>query len=284
MTEQPPLIVYTPQSQLREPHKFVSAMWRDILAARELAWQLTVREIKVRYRQSLLGVLWAFLPPIATATVFIVLNTSGVLTIETTSIPYPLFALVGTVLWQLFNQSINAPLGMVTRNKSILAKINFPREALILSAVGVLLFDFAISFIILCVAFVIFSVPLTWGLPLAFLLIFVLMLMGITIGMFITPLGILYKDISSGMPTLLNFWFFLTPVIYPPATEGLFATLTRLNPVTPLLVGARELMTTGSITELLPVLIVSVVVSIALFIMWMFYRLSFSVLIERMGD
>jgi lipopolysaccharide transport system permease protein len=116
-------------------------MWRDLVASRELAWRLMVRDISAQYRQSLLGIFWAFLPPIAMAVVFVILHSRKLINISDTEIPYPAFAMFGTVLWQVFVDSLNAPLKTVTTAKAMLAKINFPKEALVLSAMGQTLFN-----------------------------------------------------------------------------------------------------------------------------------------------
>jgi lipopolysaccharide transport system permease protein len=100
------------------------------MASLELAWRLMVRDIKARYRQSLLGASWAFLPPIATALLFILLNREGLIKASSTDLPYPVFVIIGTVLWQLFTDSLNSPPNLVTANKPMLAKVNFPREGL----------------------------------------------------------------------------------------------------------------------------------------------------------
>src|SRR5262245_36621725 len=142
----PPMTVYAPESELRSPRQLVRSMGRDLLAARELAWRLLVRDISARYRQSLLGVTWAFLTPIVSAAVFVLLNQQGTLNVDATSvpIPYPAWVIVGTVLWQLFADSLNMPLRAVAGGKAMLGKINFPREALLLSGIGQVLFDFGI--------------------------------------------------------------------------------------------------------------------------------------------
>ena len=171
-----PVVVYTPTSGLRSPTRMAREMWRDLKASRELAWHLMVRDISAQYRQSYLGVLWAFLSPITTALIFVVLNKQKVINVGVTDIPYPAFVMFGTVLWQLFAESVNAPLNAVAANKSILAKINFPREALILSSIGQILFNLGIKFLILAAVFVIFQIPLTWGVLLAPFAILMLML------------------------------------------------------------------------------------------------------------
>lgn len=129
MTSDLTVVVYTNEYGLRSAKKMAKDMWHDLKASRELAWRLMVRDISAQYRQSLLGILWAFLPPLITAVIFITLNSRKIINVEETSIPYPVFAIFGTVLWQIFVYSLNAPLRVVTASKSLLTKINFPREA-----------------------------------------------------------------------------------------------------------------------------------------------------------
>jgi lipopolysaccharide transport system permease protein len=278
-----PVTVYTPESQLRAPGNFIRSMWYDLLASRELAWRLTVRDISARYRQSALGILWAFLLPLVTAALFIGLNRSAILNVGTTEIPYPVFVLFGTMLWQLFLDSLNAPLKAVTTNKAILAKVNMPREAIILSGIGQLLFDFSIRAIILAAIFVIYRIPLTWGLLLAPFAILMLMLLGITIGLALTPIGVLYTDIAQALTAITGLWFFITPVAYPVPEQGLLSVLMNLNPVTYLLNGARDIITLGTLSNVISVVVISVITILGLFVVQILYRLSLPILIERMS-
>ena len=282
-TDDLPVVVYTPDSQLRSPGTLVRSMWHDLLASRELAWRLTVRDIRARYRQSVFGLLWAFLPPIATAVVFIVLNNQGVINIGNTDIPYPAFVMFGTTLWQLFTESLGAPLKAVQSGRSILSRINIPREALILSAIGQVLFDLGIKFLILAAVFVIFRMPLTWGILLAPFAILMLMLLGIALGLLLTPIGTLYRDVSSALTVITSLWFFVTPVVYPPPRSWPYSLLINLNPVSPLLTGARDLATKGALTDPVPFAIVSGLTLLVLLGGWVLYRLAMPILIERMS-
>jgi lipopolysaccharide transport system permease protein len=278
-----PVVVYTPASGLRSPARMARQMWRDLKASRELALRLMVRDISARYRQSYLGVFWAFLSPITTALVFVMLNRQKVINIGATDIPYPAFVMFGTVLWQLFAESISAPLDAVNSNRSILTKINFPREALVLSGIGQILFNLGIKFLILAAVFVIFRVPLTWGVLLAPFAILMLMLLGIALGLLITPLGTLYQDVSTAMGTVISLWFFATPVVYPPPQRWPISLLSTLNPVSPLLSGTRDLVTKGTLDEPIMFAVVSVLTLLVLILAWILYRLSMPILIERMS-
>ncbi len=282
-TERIAVVVYTPESQLRTPGILLTSMWQDLKDSRELAWRLFVRDISARYRQSILGVFWAFLPPILTGLVFIVLQSNKIVNFGETDIPYPVFVLVGTTLWQLFSESLNGPLNSVRSAKAMLAKINFPREALIVSAFYQMLFNLSIKLVILVGIFVYFGIHVTWGLILTPLAILMLILLGMTLGLLLTPLGTLFTDVSSGLTFGIQLWFFATPVVYPTPQSFPFSHIATLNPVSPLLIGARDLATKGVLTNVEPFLIVSGLTIIGVFIAWLIYRTSLPIIIERMS-
>ncbi len=278
-----PIVVYTPESRLRFPILMVREMWRDLLASRELGWRLMVRDISAKYRQSLLGFLWAFLPPVATALVFIILNSRKIINISETNIPYPAFVMFGTVLWQVFVDSLNAPLKAVTASKALLAKINIPKEALILSGIGQTLFNLSIKLLILVMVFIIYKLPLGWGVPLSLLAVLVLVLLGTALGLLITPIGVLYTDIAHGLMVVTGLWFFITPVVYPPPVNFPFSLLAVLNPVSPILVGARDLATQGVLHNPVPFFAVTFLMFVVLVVSWVVYRLAIPILVERMS-
>ena len=104
-----PVTVYTPESPLRHPGRMLAAMFRDLLACRELAWRLFVRDVNAQYRQTFLGYIWAFLPPMVASATFIFLNSQGIVKIATPGVPYAAFAMMGTLLWQVFVDSVQNP-------------------------------------------------------------------------------------------------------------------------------------------------------------------------------
>lgn len=277
------LTVYTPESQVRNPLKLLRAMWSDLLASRELAWRLFVRDISARYRQSLLGVFWAFVPPIITSLVFIVLQSRSVIDFGVTDVPYPVYVLIGTILWQLFTESLNAPLKTVTASKAMLVKINFPREALVFSAMLVVLFDLMIKCLVLSIIFILFGLEATWGLILAPLAMFLLMLLGIAIGLVLTPIGMLYTDVASSLPVVTQLLFFVTPIVYSPPQSFPFSLIATMNPISPLLIAARDLITKGTVTNVGPFAIVAILSVFLFFLAWTAYRVALPIIIERMS-
>jgi lipopolysaccharide transport system permease protein len=277
-----PVVVYTAESSLRNPKQLLKGMVKDLLASRELGWRLLVRNISVRYRQSLLGPVWTFMPPLATAIAFTLLRSSGVIEIGNTQVPYPFYVVVGVVLWQLFTNSLNLPLKAMKSAQALIKTIKMPIEAIILSSVGELLFDQAINFSIMILLLFFFKIPLTFGILLMPFAIILLMSLGLGLGLLLVPVGSLYTDIPSAIPIITQFWFFLTPVIYTPPTKFPYSLLTNLNPVSPLLVGARSLLSQGTLGgDPAPFFIVSGLAMLLLLFGWVLYRLSIPILIER---
>jgi lipopolysaccharide transport system permease protein len=258
-------------------------MLGDLLASRELAWRLFIRDISAMYRQSILGYLWAFLPPIVTTLTFVLLNSQGIIRVGETPVPYPAFVMIGTVLWQLFLDALNSPLKVVTSARPMLTKINFPREALILSGLAEVLFNFLIRATLLVPVFIIYDVPLGGTLLLLPIALLSLMHLGLMFGMLVTPLGLLYGDVGRAVTLFAGFWMLLTPVVYPPPSSGIGAVLARWNPVSPVLLTAREWMTSQPISDPTAFLVVTIVSLAVLFFGWVLYRLSMPILIERMG-
>ena len=274
----------TPDSQIRHPLKLFKGMWFDLLASRELAWRLLVRDISAQYRQSLLGFFWAFVPPIVTALGLVLARDKGVINIAETDLPYPAYVMFSMTLWQTFVESLNAPIMGIGQAKAMLAKINFPREAIVLAKLGEVFFNFAIKLILIIALFIWFQMPVTWSILLAPVALIHLVILGTAIGVFLSPLGVLYNDVSKALPMVMVPWLMVTPVIYPVPKEGWFGAIVNLNLVTPLLVTTRELATTGVISDPMRFWLVSGIAFIALLVAWVIYRLAMPFIIERMSS
>ncbi|MDJ0688919.1 MAG: ABC transporter permease [Xenococcaceae cyanobacterium MO_188.B32] len=277
-------VVYTPKSRMKQPALLLKELWRDLLASRELAWQLLVRDINAKYRQSLLGVVWAFIPPIITAAGFTLAKGNGVINIGNTDLPYPAYVMFSMTLWQTFVEALNGPIQAVTSAKSMLARINFPREAIILSKLGEVFFNFGIKLILIFLLFLWFKMPVTGSVIIAPVALIHLVLLGTFLGLMLAPMGALYKDISMGVTLVTGFWLFLTPVVYPVPSEGMFGAIVRLNPVTPLLVTTRELATTGVISDPVGFWIASGMSVVGLIVAWIIYRVAMPYVVERISS
>ncbi|PLZ56626.1 ABC transporter permease [Fischerella thermalis] len=279
-----PEVIHTPESSLKHPLRLLQQMWRDLLASRELAWRLMVRDISAQYRQSFLGIAWAFLPPIVMAASFTLAKGAQVINVGVTDIPYPAYVMFSTALWQTFVEALNGPVQAVTVAKPMLARVNFPREALILAKLGEVFFNFGIKTILIVALFIFFRVSVSWTVIIAPVALIHLVLLGTFIGILLAPFGVLYQDVSKGLSLITGFWLFLTPVVYAVPNEGTFGYLVKLNPVTPLLVTTRELATTGVVSEPLGFLVVSAITIIGLLLTWIAFRLAMPFVVERVSS
>ncbi|MUL35205.1 polysialic acid transporter [Gloeocapsopsis sp. AAB1 = 1H9] len=259
-------------------------MGRDLLASRELAWRLMVRNITAQYRQSFLGIAWAFLPPIVMAAGFTIASDANVINVGATDLPYPAYVMFSTALWQTFVEAINGPVQAVTVAKPMLARVNFPREAIVVAKVGEVFFNFGIKLLLIVALFLWFQITVSWTVILAFVALIHLVMLGTFFGLLLAPLGALYQDVSKGITLITGFWLFLTPVVFPVPRQGTFGILVNLNPVTPLLVTTRELATTGVVSEPYGFWVASLFAFMGLLLAWIAFRVSMPFVIERISS
>ena len=279
------LKVYTPESPLRDPRRLVRDMMRDLAASRELAWRLFIRDVSAQYRQSILGYLWVFIPPLLASVPFVYLNAQGVIQIGETPIPYAAFAIISMIIWQVFADSLNAPLRSVSAARGILTRINLPREAILLSALAQVCFGFLSA-----------PPPPRWshglvpsraasdGLLLFPVGILSLILFGFVIGILITPLGLLYGDVQQTLPILTTFLMFLSPVLYPVPQSGIAARVADINPLTPLIVTTRDWLTIGTTSYIGGFVLVTSLTLCFLLVGWVVFRVAMPHLIARSGN
>jgi lipopolysaccharide transport system permease protein len=265
---------YTAEPQLRAPRSFAAELRRDAGVAWPVAWQLFVRRLQAGYRRNLLGYLWLVLPPLATTGVWVALNAAHVLRVGSTRVPYPLFVLAGTVLWQLFVDALNAPLAQLSASRAILTRSRIPHEAFLLAGAVEVLFNFAVRALVLLPVFVWLGGAPAASLLLAPLGVAALLLLGFAMGLLVTPLGLLYADVARALTLATGVLFFLTPVLYPLPRAGPAAVLRVANPVAPVLSTTREWLTGGApapAAGFVPVVAASVG---ALGVGWLCYRLA----------
>lgn len=274
--------IYQKENQLHLG-KLLKASLHDIYTSRFLSKQLAIRDVKALYRQSYLGILWAFITPVLTALVWIMLRQSGAVQLSDTLIPYPVFVFSGTLLWSILVESINSPMLSTNASKSILTKINFPKEALIVSGIYKLLFNSFIKLLLLVLFILFYGMDLHWQMLLFPLSIFGVVIVGTAIGLLITPLGLLYKDISKIITFGMQFIMYITPVVYIIPKTGLMKALMEFNILTPLILVPRDLLT-GIFPEYLGYYVIVVGLSLPLlFLGLVFYRLAIPVIVERVS-
>jgi len=254
--------------------------WRR---SRGLARRLLVRNLRAQYRQTYLGFAWALIPPLAPLLLWMFLQSQRILTVDTAGTPYPVFLLTGLLLWGLFIDAMNAPLRNVSDARAMLAKVHFAREALLIAGLGEVLFHFAIRLLLWggLLLWAGFAPAVSWPLGLAG--IAALLILGTALGVLLTPFGLLYQDIGRGIAIFGQFWFYLTPIVYPPPESGAATWLNIANPVSPLLISTRHwLIADGSASPAAFAIVLGGSLLLLLLSLVVF-RASMPIVIERMS-
>lgn len=276
--------VYDASPALARPLQVLRDVVRDCWAGRELAGRLFLRNIRGMYRQTLLGLFWIVLPPLANTAIWLFLRSRNVFSFsEAVAVDPAVFILAGMILWQAFLDSLQMPLEALEKNRSMISKLNFPRESLLMEGLADILFHLAVRLVLLVPVAWLLGSGLSWaGVAPALILALLLVLLGLGMGLFLAPLGALYHDVGRFIAVAGPFWMILTPVIYWCSPEWPQSLLVWLNPAAPLLVAARDLMVGTPVVHGMAALIwgaVAVPLLIAGMIAW---RVSIPSLVERM--
>ena len=255
-----------PSITIRPPRRWGDLRLRELWDYRELLYFLTKREMQIRYKQSLFGIAWAVLQPLALAFLFALIFGSSNIDVDTGDLPYAIFALAALVPWLFNAQAVNqAAIGLVA-DQALLSKVYFPRLAIPLAKAGALLLDLMISLVVLIVFTLIYGIgiDLTVLLVPAFLLLAVLTAFGV--GTLLAAINVKYRDVTVATPVIVQIWFFATPVIYPGGlVGGNAAYVYALNPMVSVIDGVRWALLGAEAPEPLAVAIsVASAVAIAL--------------------
>lgn len=232
MTHKTKTTVYSPELAGRSIFFHLKEIYEELPASHELGLRLFKRNIKAQYRQSILGFSWALIPPFITAVLWIFLQKNGVMQISSEGSSYPLFVITGTILWQIFNEAVWAPVRILNENRSMISKINLPREGLLLSGIYEIVFGLVIKAVIIILMLLFFksNIALT-GLILSVAGVLGIVLFGFALGLFLTPLSLLYGDIQRGIAVIMPFIMYVSPVVYAAPKEGKIARIMELNPL-----------------------------------------------------
>lgn len=276
--------------RILEPHSGLDA-FRDAIRslgtsfaqARQLAWRFFLRDTRAEHRQSLLGYVWLVAPALANTMVWVFLNDQKIIQINSGAVPYPLFVLTGTVLWTAFNASLMGMLNVIGDARGMLAKVNFPHEALLYAAMLKSVLNAVITALVLVPTLFLFATAWRPEMALFPFALAASLLLGGALGLIALPIAALYADIGRAVQLVLRFGFFLTPVIFAVPASGLARRLMMLNPVTPVITTGRAWLTGSG--EAMPVAFLAVVAgcSVVLALGVIIYKVSLPHLIERIG-
>ena len=206
---------------------------------RELLYFMVWRDVKVRYKQTALGVIWVILQPLLSTLVFTVIF-GVLLNVPSNGLPYPIFAYAGLLPWQYFASSLTRTSTNLVDNANLITKVYFPRLTIPLSGVLASLVDFAVGLVMLAVLMLIYRIPLTPAVLLLPLFLLLAMITALGFGLWLSALNVRYRDIKQLIPFIVQLWMYLTPVIWPVTIiPERFRSLLALNPMTGVVSGFR---------------------------------------------
>ncbi len=193
---------------------WVSLQLKDLWAYRELLYFLTWRDVKVRYKQTLLGATWAILQPLMTMLIFTLLfgRLAG---IPSEGLPYPIFAYGGLLIWTFFSNSVTNSGNSLVGSAHLITKIYFPRMIVPAGAVAAGVVDLVLAFSIQIALMIYYGVRPTWALLMVGPLVLLTTLLALGVGMWLSALNVKYRDVRYAIPFLMQLWMFASPIIYP---------------------------------------------------------------------
>lgn len=211
----------------------------ELWAYRELLYFFMWRDVKVRYKQTVLGVLWVVLQPLLMMFIFAFLfgKVAGV---KSDGVGYSLFAYAGLIAWTFFSHAVTASGNSMVNSAGLITKVYFPRILVPVASVGATLVDFAISFIPLALMMIFWRVRITPYLLLLPIFIIMVVTLALGVGMFMAALNVKYRDVGLALPFMLQLCFFASPIIYPLSLfQGKMRWLLALNPMAGIIDGFR---------------------------------------------
>jgi lipopolysaccharide transport system permease protein len=268
-TSSPAQEATVPTLVIRPPRKWVPVDLHELWAYRELIAAFTLRDVKLRYKQTGLGIAWAVLQPLLTMVIFTIFF-GGLAHIPSDGVPYPLFVLAALLPWTLFSDGLTRSTTSMVTNSTIMTKVYFPRLIMPLASIISPLVDFTVSFIILLAMMVYYGFAPT--LNVVFLPLFILLALATSlgVGLWLSALNVKYRDFQYTVPFLIQIWMFASPVVY---SSSLVPASLRvwygLNPMAGVIEGFRwALLGTGAPSAMV---LVSVGMVILLLVSGMFY-------------
>jgi len=205
---------------------------RDLWAYRELLYFLIWRDIKVRYKQTVLGAAWAVIQPLVTMLIFTYFF-GKLARVPTDGAPYPIFFYTGLLLWTFFSNGVTGGGNSLIGNSNLITKVYFPRLIIPSAAVGAGLLDFAIAAVLLVGMLVYYGFSVTWAYLMILPLIVLTTVFALGVGIWVSALNVKYRDVRYALPFLIQLWFFVSPIIYPSSlVPEEQRWLLALNPIT----------------------------------------------------
>ena len=253
------------QTIIEPPRGFFDLNLRELGTYHELLFFLVWRDIKVRYRQTVLGVTWAILQPLLTMVIFSVIF-GNFAKLPSDGVPYPIFTFTALLPWQLFSTSLSHSSESVVGESRLLTKIYFPRLIIPLSSVGAGVVDFLLSFLILIGLMIYYAIPFSWKIAVMPLFILLVLLSALAVGLWLSALNVQYRDVRHTVPFLVTAWMYATPIAYSASlVPERWRVLYGLNPMVGVVEGFRWMLLDKPFPDIRMFIVSTVVILVLLF-------------------
>ena len=259
-----------------------SLMVNELISARELIWRLFIRDFSAKYRQSALGVVWAVLMPLGTVGIFLGMRNAGILTISNVDIPYPLYALIGLTIWNLFTAGLTACPNSLVNAGTMVVKINFPKVALILSASFQGIVEFIIRAVLIAIMFSYFRVvPDPAGVVVGLICLIPIYLITVGLGFLFSLIAGVARDIANVINIALMVIMLVPPVLYPIRGDSLLSRINVWNPFNYFVNVPRDFIIKGHTEFPVQFIIVSIFSAVIFYTGWRLFYLAQTKIAER---
>jgi len=244
------ITTYEPDNSLKKGYLSIfSEILNEFKKNKWLTYQLFKRDFFALYKQSFIGVLWAFIIPLVSVGTFIILNRSGIFSIGDINVPYPIYAIFGMAFWQLFSTGLITSSNSLVKAGSMIVKINFSKKSLVIASAGQSIVSFLIQITLVIILFIYYKITPSSAILLIPIFMIPIMLLTIGLGFIFSLLNGIVRDIGNILSILMTFLMFLTPILYAKPSTGILARITNYNPLYYLTSVPRELALTGTISE-----------------------------------
>lgn len=236
-----PIVLEAPPLRVIEPRSgWIPIGWRELWEYRELLGFLVWRDVKVRYKQTVLGASWAVIQPLTTMLLFTLLF-GRLAKMPSDGQPFPLFAFAALIPWTFFANAVSASANSLVGNTHLISKIYFPRLLIALSSIGTGLLDLAVALVVMFGLLAFYGVSVTWQLTALPALTLLTLLIAFGVGAALAALCAMYRDVRYVVPFLLQLWMFASPVIYPVSLiPARWSWIFYLNPMVGAIDGFRS--------------------------------------------
>jgi lipopolysaccharide transport system permease protein len=232
-------LIDVPWSTIEPSHSWKIVDLQELWAYRELLFFLTWRDLRVRYKQAVLGMGWVVLQPLMMTLVFTVF-LGVIVRVPSDNVPYPLFAYSGLLLWTFFSGAISGSGNSLVGNAHLITKVYFPRLLVPLASILARMVDLLVALVMLVGLMIYFRVGVSSGLLMVPVVIFLLALLALGLGMWTSALNVKYRDISLALPVFIQLWMFVSPVVYPlTLVPERWRLVYSLNPLVGIIEGFR---------------------------------------------